>query len=92
MMIKTIMIPGIAALTFIVGVIWLLTLAWSDPLAVIQSAAAKGKSSYASPIHSGCREASPAFQTSYLHHVGKPDDRARSVHVAGTMTTDAATR
>jgi hypothetical protein len=90
MMIKTIMIPGIAALTFIVGVIWLLALAWSNPLGVVQSAVAKGKSSYGSPIHSRCHEASPAFQTTYLHHVGKPDDRACSIHVVGTMTTEAA--
>ena len=90
-MIKTIMIPSIAALTFIVGVMWLLTLAWSAPLAVVQSAAASGKFSYGSPIHSGCHETSPPFQTTYLHHVGKPGDRAHSVHVVGTAATQPAT-
>jgi hypothetical protein len=90
MMIKTIMIPGIAALTFIVGVIWLLTLAWSDPRAVNQSAAANDRTSHAFPIHSGCREASPPFQTTCLGHVGKPDECACAVQVVNTMTTEAA--
>lgn len=88
-MIKSNMIPGIAALAFVVSVIWLLTLAWSDPLAVINSAAANDKTSYALSIRSACLEGPQPVHSICLHQAGKPVNRARRIHNIGTLNTAA---
>jgi hypothetical protein len=88
-MIKTIMIPSIAALTFIVGVFWLLTIAWSGPLTGIQSAVADNQALHAAPAHPEA-EALARHKVNCFLDFDRSENRPCPIRFVGTSTNEAA--